>query len=388
MTRYLLAITALLLLAAPEARVDPGGAARGGVPARRGPTADELAELRAVEKDFRKYEAAARDYQRTVDHLVKRAYLRKIKETKDKYEKQIKAEDAALAQRRLEAIRVFEEFLRKHRAPGPHAERDLPPRRALLREGVRGVRRRPRRLPQAAGGLRQGARVGQEARGADARRRAQGRLRQGRLALPAAAGRVPRLPPERRHPLPPRLRADDHGGQDQGRGARPPGVPRAPLPEPVQGARRSAPRIRPGPSRSRRSRSASPTVRRLHAFDAKSRYLPELWTRVGEDHFNVGELVLAIYAFRKVQGLTTHPLYEKYFDKSLYMLAWAHYNLDRFMEDIKLFDSLVIWPTRTRRGRRSTRSCGPRPSPTSPSPSPSRGGRSPGGDPKKALGAS
>ena len=41
-------------------------------------------------------------------------YLRKLRETKDRYDRQIKAEDDALRERRLDAIRVFEEFVRKH----------------------------------------------------------------------------------------------------------------------------------------------------------------------------------------------------------------------------------------------------------------------------------
>ena len=347
MTRHLLIMVALLVSAPLVARGGPPAAA---APAGPGvgpmaPTADELAELKAVERDFRHYESAARDYFKTVNHLVKRAYLKKLKDTKEKFEKQIKVEEQALAQRRLEAIRIFEEFLRKHPSNKVHTPNALFRLAELyyekaFEEYIAALDDFPKRQEAYAKALESGKKPEELTPVVDPK-----------ADYDKVASLYRRLlvefPDYRQNDathylLGYVLTTQEARTKDEARGRQAflallcQNKYKA-LDDPPP---RTRPRAQPKPSE---PLGIPDPYADCQPFDPKSRYLPELWTRVGEDHFNVGELVLAIYAFSRVQTLKDHPLYEKYFDKSLYMLAWAHYNLDRFMEDIKLFDSLVVW---------------------------------------------
>lgn len=72
---------------------------------------------------------------------------------------------------------------------------------------------------------------------------------------------------------------------------------------------------------------------------ADSKFLPEGWTRVGEMHFDAAELEQAISAYGKVLAFTD----SSYYDKALYKLAWSYYRDNRFPEAIKGFDDLVKW---------------------------------------------
>lgn len=72
-----------------------------------------------------------------------------------------------------------------------------------------------------------------------------------------------------------------------------------------------------------------------------STFIAETWLRVGEFHFEYDYsphgLDLAISAYRKVLPLTNSP----YYDKALYKLAWAYYRADRYPEAIQHFAMLV-----------------------------------------------
>jgi len=50
-----------------------------------------------------------------------------------------------------------------------------------------------------------------------------------------------------------------------------------------------------------------------------SKFLAETWTRVGEMHFDAGELAPAISAYSRVLASRTRP----YYDKAIYKLAWS-----------------------------------------------------------------
>jgi cellulose synthase operon protein C len=71
----------------------------------------------------------------------------------------------------------------------------------------------------------------------------------------------------------------------------------------------------------------------------ESKFLPEAWTRVGEMHFDTGELAPAISAYSRVLAFKDSP----YFDKALYKLAWSYYRDNRFPDAIREFDTLVKW---------------------------------------------
>lgn len=71
----------------------------------------------------------------------------------------------------------------------------------------------------------------------------------------------------------------------------------------------------------------------------ESKFLPEAWTRVGEMHFDAGELALAISAYSRVLDFKD----SSYYDKAIYKLAWSYYRDNRFLDAIRQFDGLVKW---------------------------------------------
>ncbi len=88
------------------------------------------------------------------------------------------------------------------------------------------------------------------------------------------------------------------------------------------------------------SRSASAEVYKdCVPVKKDSKFLAEAWTRVGEMHFDNAELGLAIGAYGKVLEFPDST----YYDKALYKLAWSYYRDNRFSEAIKEFDGLVKW---------------------------------------------
>ncbi len=71
-----------------------------------------------------------------------------------------------------------------------------------------------------------------------------------------------------------------------------------------------------------------------------SKFLAEVWTRIGEIHFEGDDedsLSKAIAAYRKVQQFPDSP----YFDKALYKIAWSYYRLDEFDKAVTSFVELV-----------------------------------------------
>jgi TolA-binding protein len=71
-----------------------------------------------------------------------------------------------------------------------------------------------------------------------------------------------------------------------------------------------------------------------------SRFLPEVYTRIGEIYFDMNtrtSIEQAIAAYSNVLRFRDST----YFDKALYKLAWAHYRLDQFDEAVTRFVELV-----------------------------------------------
>lgn len=77
------------------------------------------------------------------------------------------------------------------------------------------------------------------------------------------------------------------------------------------------------------------------ALRPKSRFNSEAWVRIGEYHFDENQLGEAIAAYKKV--LEMGPQENPYFDEALYKLAWTYYRADRFKEAIAQFDRLVVF---------------------------------------------
>ncbi len=73
----------------------------------------------------------------------------------------------------------------------------------------------------------------------------------------------------------------------------------------------------------------------------KSRFNPEAWVRIGEFHFDENQLGEAIAAYHKVVEFGAKD--NAYYDEALYKLAWTYYRADKFTEAITYFDTLVIF---------------------------------------------
>ena len=76
-----------------------------------------------------------------------------------------------------------------------------------------------------------------------------------------------------------------------------------------------------------------------------SRFLPEVWTRIGEIYFDRGgteNLELAIAAYGEVSKFPESP----YYHKALYKIAWTYYRLDRYDEAVDAFIALVDYADR------------------------------------------
>ncbi|MBW1870579.1 MAG: tetratricopeptide repeat protein [Deltaproteobacteria bacterium] len=72
----------------------------------------------------------------------------------------------------------------------------------------------------------------------------------------------------------------------------------------------------------------------------KSKFLPEVWTRLGESYFeDPNKLDQAIDSYKNVLDYPDSRMY----DKALYKLAWTYYKVDRFDEAVEKFDHLIAW---------------------------------------------
>ena len=78
------------------------------------PTAAQLEALRELEAEVEGFAETGGTYRDTVTSLVRREYLQQRRERDRWYGLQIEAEDAAFDEAREEAIRVFEDFLRRY----------------------------------------------------------------------------------------------------------------------------------------------------------------------------------------------------------------------------------------------------------------------------------
>jgi len=72
----------------------------------------------------------------------------------------------------------------------------------------------------------------------------------------------------------------------------------------------------------------------------KSKLMPEVWTRLGESYFeDPDKLDKAIEAYSKVLEYPDSAMY----DKALYKLAWTYYKVDDYPHAVDRFDQLIVW---------------------------------------------
>lgn len=79
-----------------------------------------------------------------------------------------------------------------------------------------------------------------------------------------------------------------------------------------------------------------------------SKFLAEVWTRIGEIYFDGNSteaLEKAIAAYQKVRQYPDSP----YYDKALYKIAWTYYRLDRYDEAVASFIELVDYADEQKR---------------------------------------
>ncbi|MEO1334402.1 MAG: tetratricopeptide repeat protein, partial [Myxococcota bacterium] len=79
-----------------------------------------------------------------------------------------------------------------------------------------------------------------------------------------------------------------------------------------------------------------------------SKFLAEVWTRIGEIYFDgssAESLEKAIAAYNQVRNYPDSP----YYDKALYKVAWTYYRLDRFDESVGAFVELIDYADEQKR---------------------------------------
>lgn len=69
----------------------------------------------------------------------------------------------------------------------------------------------------------------------------------------------------------------------------------------------------------------------------KSEYAPEVWLRIGENHFDYGEFEQAADAYKKALAYTE----SRFYDKALYKLAWTYFQIYDYDAAIRSFKDLI-----------------------------------------------
>lgn len=309
-------------------------------------TAEELKELAAVKDDIASYDKAAQDYRSTVDRIVRRSYDRRRLDITKRYSGKIEAEESEERTRRVAAITLFEDFLRRY------------PKDARWTPDV--IFRLAELYFEKAN---------------DEYLIAQGKYEE-QLKLSEKGVAAPPVPPRQDYSqtitLHRRLIKDwpnyrliegayyllgfclaEMGELDTGKKGllalvcrnqyEPPLEEQAgePAAEPEDG------RPRPRLATARPEEPEDPFNVKSDMYDRckplreKGRFNSEAWTRIGEHHFDENELGAAIAAYKRVLALG--PRDNPYYDEALYKLAWTFYRADRFVEAIKQFDRLVSY---------------------------------------------
>ena len=71
----------------------------------------------------------------------------------------------------------------------------------------------------------------------------------------------------------------------------------------------------------------------------KSEYAPEVFLRIGENHFDYGEFNEAAELYKRALAYTE----SRFYDKALYKLAWTYFQVYDYDRAIKTFKQLIAW---------------------------------------------
>jgi TolA-binding protein len=349
------------LTAAPA----PAGKPSGGAPAAKAPspapppalgprrpyTADEIKEIQETVKEVENFKKAADSYKGTVNGIVKRAYEKRRQDLLGNYGKKIRVEEAEERVRRIAAITLFEDFLRRY----PNDRRWTPDVIFRLAELyfekandeylVATERFEKDREAFDKGKLAAAPSPPKQdySNTIDLHRKLirefpnyrlvdgayyllgfclseMGELEKGNKAYLALVCKN-----EYRAPL-----TDEQPA--------PTAAPTAPEPAP---ARKEAKKPLSAAGLPAKPKFETTVYDRCVPLFPKSRFNAEAWVRVGEYHFDESQLGSAIAAYQRVLGFG--PKDNAYYDEALYKLAWTYYRADRFIDAIKRFDELVVY---------------------------------------------
>ncbi len=81
-------------------------------------TPQEIAELNKMSADLKRFDAAAKSYRGTVNSIVRRTFEARRTQVQQKYETKVRKEEVEERMRRIAAITLFEDFLRRY--PNDH----------------------------------------------------------------------------------------------------------------------------------------------------------------------------------------------------------------------------------------------------------------------------
>ncbi len=71
----------------------------------------------------------------------------------------------------------------------------------------------------------------------------------------------------------------------------------------------------------------------------KSEYAPEVFLRIGENHFDYGEFQEAASVYKRALAYTD----SRFYDKALYKLAWTYFQMYDYDQAIRTFKQLIAW---------------------------------------------
>ncbi|MEK6608951.1 MAG: tetratricopeptide repeat protein [Myxococcota bacterium] len=307
-------------------------AAPGIVPPGSTFSAEERSEIHALEKDLALFDQASKEYREAVGAIVRRAYDEERKKIRAKYEDAVKKEEKDERSRRIAAITLYEDFLRRHPTDAKWTpdviyrlaelyfekandsylvavetfDEDM---KAFERKEIAVAPTQPQQDYQASIDLY--LRLNREFPNY--------RFLDGSLYLLGYCLNEMGQEMEARETFTALVCANKHPPPTHFEPAADTGARKMPLA--AQGS--VGPFVDP-------YTDCQPVTK-------DGRFNAESWTRVGEYHFDYNELELSIAAYQKVLADKNSP----YYDKALYKLAWAYYRADRFLDGVKQFDVLV-----------------------------------------------
>lgn len=322
-------------------------------PALAQPTAEQLEALRVLEEEVGRFSERAQEFRARVDGIVRREYRRRRLRLDETYESQITEEERAQQQARLDAIRYFEEFLRRY----PNDPTYTPDAIFRLAElyfeqsyteyltATDAYQEEINRLEAAGSQDRPPEPTKDYSKTIDLYRRLIAEWPNYRH-IDGAYYLLGYCLNETAHEEEARLAwlalvCKNHFQYQAPVEGQPP-TDEPPTPDEPTPDQPEHPAVTLGQT----DEATGETVfvdpfAGCEAVVPDSTFIAETWLRIGEFHFEYDYsehgLDLAISAYSKVLPLTDSP----YYDKALYKLAWAFYRADRYPEAVRHFAMLV-----------------------------------------------